>query len=131
MNDLDLSHDYYIEWFANSAFSSGRIYHIKKNDQGGSISKGVARFFVTSARIPPEGYHPHQRLDCFVSDAMLVPQPEELAKLLFQALKTTMSSGSLHGWAGTSLRKKAGWLSVMFTTGSDGRYRPKAAISAG
>lgn len=87
MNDFKLSQDFYVEWSANSDFSSGRINHVEMNKQGGSTSRGVARFFVTSARIPIEGYHPHQRLDCFVSDAMLVPQPEQLAKLLFQALK--------------------------------------------
>ncbi|TIX92658.1 hypothetical protein [Rhizobium sp. P44RR-XXIV] len=86
MKDLDLSNDFYIEWFNNEDFTSGRIYHIERNKHGGSLSKGVARFFITQARIPAEGYFPHRRLDCFVSDSKLVPKPEQLARDLFRAL---------------------------------------------
>ncbi|WP_105371831.1 hypothetical protein [Neorhizobium huautlense] len=86
MIDLELSDNFYVEWSANEDFSSGRIYHIKRNKHGGSLSKGGARFFVTQARIPPEGYFPHRRLDCFVSDSDLVPKPEELARDIFRAL---------------------------------------------
>jgi hypothetical protein len=107
MNHLDLSNDFYVEWSANLDFSSGEIYHVKKNKHGGSISTGVARFFVTSARIPPEGYHPHQRLDCFVSDAMLVPQPEQLAKLLFEALKDHDIIGE-PAWLGWHIAEEKG-----------------------
>lgn len=87
MNDLELSHDFYVEWSVDEDFSSGRIYHIKRNRHGGSVSNGVARFFITNARPPAEGYHAHHRLDCFVSDRQLVPEPEQLARLLFRILK--------------------------------------------
>lgn len=88
MNDLDLSPDFYVEWSADNDFSSGEIYHIKRNKTGGSMSTPVARFFITSARIPAEGFLPHQRLDCFVSDNALAPKPEQLARDLFEALRS-------------------------------------------
>ncbi|WP_027668230.1 hypothetical protein [Rhizobium leguminosarum] len=88
MNDLDLSSDFYVSWSADDDFSSGEIYHIKRNKSGGSLSTPVARFFITSARIPAEGLFPHQRLDCFVSNTGLVLKPEQLARDLFESMKS-------------------------------------------
>lgn len=88
MNDLDLSPDFYVEWSADKDFRSGEIYHIKRNRTGGSVSWSVARFFITNARIPIEGFFPHRRLDCFVSDTALVSKPEQLARLLFEVLRS-------------------------------------------
>jgi hypothetical protein len=87
MNDLDLSSNFYVQWSANKDFSSGEIFHIKRNTSGGSLLTPVARFFITNARIPAEGYFPHQRLDCFVSNTQFVSEPEQLAKDLFKALR--------------------------------------------
>ncbi|RUT95967.1 hypothetical protein EOD23_31495 [Mesorhizobium sp. USDA-HM6] len=88
MNDLDLSPDFFVEWSADDDFNSGKIYHIKRNKTGGSLSTPVARFFITSARIPAEGFFPHRRLDCFVSDTALAPKPEQLARDLFEVLRS-------------------------------------------
>lgn len=88
MNDLDLSPDFYVEWSANRDFSSGKIFHIERNRRGsGSMSTPVGRFFVTDARIPAEGFFPHKRLDCFVSNTKIVSSPERLARDLYQALR--------------------------------------------
>lgn len=87
LQDLHLSNDFYVEWSSTKTCNSGRIFHIKRNEHGGSVSTGIARFFITAARVSPEGYHPHQRLDCFVSNPAIVPEPETLARLLFQSLK--------------------------------------------
>ncbi|MND28952.1 hypothetical protein D3C80_194490 [compost metagenome] len=88
MHDLDLSPDFYVEWPADNDFSSGRIYHIGRNNAGGSLSTPVARFFITSAKIPAEGFFPHQRLDCFISNTKLVLKPEQLARDLFRVFKS-------------------------------------------
>lgn len=87
MNDLDLSPDFYIESSANSDFSSGKIFHIKRNKTGGGLINEVALFFITNARVPPEGFNPHQRLDCVIANVKLVSKPERLARDLFDALK--------------------------------------------
>ncbi len=89
MSDLDLSSNFSVEWSADNDFRSGQIYHIKRNRVGGgSVSESVARFFITNAKIPAEGVLPHRRLDCFVSNTALVPKPEQLARLLFEVLKS-------------------------------------------
>lgn len=88
MNDLDLSPDFYVEWSADKDFRAGEIYHINRNKTGGSVSWSVARFFITNARVPAEGVFPHRRLDCFISNTTLAPRPEQLARLLFQVLKS-------------------------------------------
>ncbi|RUX48450.1 MAG: hypothetical protein EOS58_06905 [Mesorhizobium sp.] len=88
MSDLDLSSNFYVEWSANGDLKSGRIFHIERNASGGSLSTPVARFFMTNARIPAEGFFPHQRLDCFVSNTEFVSKPEQLARDLFKALSS-------------------------------------------
>ena len=89
MTNLDLSSDFYVEWSADNDFRSGEIYHIKRNWAGGApVPWSVARFFITNARIPIEGCFPHRRLDCFVSNTALAPKPEQLARLLFEVLRS-------------------------------------------
>jgi hypothetical protein len=58
MNDLDLSPDFYIEWSANQDFSSGKIFHIKRNKSGGSINNEVALFFITKQESQPKASSP-------------------------------------------------------------------------
>ncbi|PDT12960.1 hypothetical protein [Rhizobium sp. M1] len=88
MNDLDLSPEFYVEFSRGGCFDSGSVYHVTRHKGGsGQVSAHVARFFITDARIPPEGVFPHKRLDCFVIDKRLVPKPERLAGILFEALK--------------------------------------------
>lgn len=100
MNDLDLSPDFYIEWSANQDFSSGKIFHIKRNKWGGSISNEVALFFITKARIPAENFFPHQRLDCFITGVKFVSDPERLARNLFDKLRSrgAISEPTWLGW---------------------------------
>ncbi|RVG73601.1 hypothetical protein CN223_25215 [Sinorhizobium meliloti] len=83
---IDLSSDFYAEPSGDGTFVHGRVYHIARNADGGSLSTPVARFYVTQPRLPVEGYHEHMRLDCFVNDRKLVPEPDRLAQLLLHAL---------------------------------------------
>ncbi|MBY5783915.1 hypothetical protein HFN62_09205 [Rhizobium leguminosarum] len=87
MNDIDLSPELYVEFSRGGGSDSGSIYHVTRHKGGGQVSAHVARFFITDARIPAEGVFPHKRLDCFVVDKRLVPKPERLAGILFEALK--------------------------------------------
>jgi hypothetical protein len=88
MNDLDLSPEFYVEFARGGGFDAGSIYHVTRHKVGsGQVAAHVARFFITDSRIPAEGVFPHKRLDCFVIDKRLVPKPERLAGILFEALK--------------------------------------------
>ncbi|WP_069058161.1 hypothetical protein [Sinorhizobium sp. RAC02] len=107
MNDLDLSPDFYINWSAGDDFRSGQIYHFKRNKTGGSLSTPVARFFITSARIAAEGFFPHHRLDCFISNTELVLKPEQLARDLFEALKSSGLVGE-PTWLGWHVAEERG-----------------------
>lgn len=86
MQNLELSRDFYAKP-SETGFGSGEIYHIERNEAGGSLSTPVARYFVTNPAIPAEGYFPHQRLDCFFGQISFVSDPRQLTKRLFGSLQ--------------------------------------------
>jgi hypothetical protein len=92
MRQLELSQSYYAEGDGAGTFQSGQVYHVIRNVEGGSWNTPIARFFISTPLLSPEGYHPHQRLDCFVRNHELSPPPEWLGRVLADAL---VSSGSL------------------------------------
>jgi hypothetical protein len=59
---------------------------MRNPDGGGSWNTPIARFFISTPSISPEGYHEHQRLDCFVSDHELSPAPDWLGRVLADTL---------------------------------------------
>ncbi|ADV14936.1 hypothetical protein Mesci_5929 [Mesorhizobium ciceri biovar biserrulae WSM1271] len=86
MTNLNLSPDYYAVSDAAGLFQNGVIFHISRNRSGGSVSTPVGRFYVSRPEIPPEGYFPHCRLDCYVDDDSLSPEAAWLARVLLDKL---------------------------------------------
>lgn len=86
MQRLELSQSYYAQGDDTGEFLSGEVYHIVRNAQGGSCSTPIARYFVSSPLVSAEGFHKHQRLDCFVRRHDLAPQPAWLGRCLADAL---------------------------------------------
>ena len=69
----------------SEAARAGLVYHIARNEAGGSLSTPVARYFVWRPE-HVEGYHKYWRVDCFVQKHELAPQPMTLGELLVSAL---------------------------------------------
>ncbi|KAA3448548.1 hypothetical protein C7I87_21380 [Mesorhizobium sp. SARCC-RB16n] len=86
MDRLNLSTDYYATSDADGRFQHGVIFHITRNKAGGSISTPVGRFYTWRPEIHPEGYFDHSRVDCYVDDHRLAPEPSWLARTLLGAL---------------------------------------------
>jgi hypothetical protein len=70
--------------------------------QYSTISTMVGRFHTWRPDIPPEGYHPHWRRDCYVLDEGLAP--DWLTKLLADALvgRGAVSEPIWLGWYRTN-----------------------------
>ncbi|MGF6256614.1 hypothetical protein [Ensifer sp. ZNC0028] len=86
MAQLELSPEFYAECDEGASFREGEVFHRLVNARGGSLATPVARFFASRPRIAAEGFHKHTRLDCFINDRKLVPQPERLAERILAAL---------------------------------------------
>lgn len=66
---------------------SGEIYHVSRNRLGsGSISTPVARFFCWHPTVS-EGFNPHWRVDCYVREHALSPEPTWIGKALASLLQ--------------------------------------------
>ena len=63
----------------------GEVYHVVYNSAGGSNSTPIARFFASRPKFI-EGFNAHWRLDCFVREHALAPDPALLGDALLQAL---------------------------------------------
>ena len=87
MTNLNLSPEYNIVSDADGLFQHGVIFHISRNKVGGSVSTPVGRFYTWRPQIHPEGYFQHSRVDCYIDDAPLAPEPSWLARTLLDALK--------------------------------------------
>jgi hypothetical protein len=86
MTKLNISAEYYAESDEDGRFQNGQLFHIARNSSGGSLSTGVGRFHIWRKKLPPEGFFPHSRLDCYVLDHDLAPDPAWLARALLTAL---------------------------------------------
>jgi hypothetical protein len=102
VEELILTPAYYVTSDADGGFRHGAIFHIVRNKHGGSISTIVGRFHTWRPDIPPEGYHPHWRIDCYVCDEGFAP--DWLAKLLADALvgRGAVSEPLWLGWHRTN-----------------------------
>jgi hypothetical protein len=100
MTRLDLSPQFYAI-ADHSGLASGVVYHVERiRGGGGSLSTPVAQFFVSTPPLVAEGFHPHQRLDCFVRKHELAPRGDWLTKRLADLL---IEQGVIHqpiwlGW---------------------------------
>jgi hypothetical protein len=63
----------------------GEVYHVARNEHGGAMWTPVVRYFAWRPS-PADGYHSHWRLECFVRDDELAPDPEWVGKALTDAL---------------------------------------------
>ena len=64
----------------------GQVFHVARNQRGGSMWTPVARYFAWRPDVGPEDYRPHWRLDCFARDHELAPDPEWLGNALADTL---------------------------------------------
>jgi hypothetical protein len=63
----------------------GEIYHVVRNSSGGANLTPIARYFVWRPEFV-EGYHKYWRVDCFVRQHKLSPDPMSLGESLVAAL---------------------------------------------
>jgi hypothetical protein len=111
MNELDLSADHYAQSDEEGRFQHGELFHISRNSSGGSVSTRVGVFHIWRAKLHPEGYFPHVRLDCYVTNHSLAPDPAWLARALLDALLR-------HGSIAEPI-----WLEWHHSSNSDGEAR--------
>src|SRR5262245_13041280 len=64
---------------------AGEVFHVARNSSGGAILTPVARYFAWHPEYV-EGFHRHWRVDCFVRQHQLSPEPFALAEALVKAL---------------------------------------------
>lgn len=69
----------------------GQVVHVAQNAQGGQAWTPIAKYYVRHWRAGPldgisENILPHTRIDCYVREHELSPNPEMLAKQLLNAL---------------------------------------------
>ena len=64
---------------------AGEIYHVVRNSAGGKLLTPIARYFAWKPQFA-EGFNSHWRVDCFVSQHHLSPDPTCLGNLLVLAL---------------------------------------------
>ena len=64
----------------------GEVFHVARNEHGGSVWTPVVQYFAWRPSTGAEGFHPHWRLDCFVRDHELAPDHEWVGKALANAL---------------------------------------------
>ena len=65
----------------------GELYHVVRNSAGGATMTPIARYYVWKPQFI-EGFHEHWRVDCFVRQHKLAPDPKTIGEALVQALKT-------------------------------------------
>src|SRR5262249_20194283 len=64
---------------------AGEVFHVARNSSGGAIQTLVARYFAWHQEFV-EGFHRHWRVDCFVRQHQLSPEPFTLGEALVEAL---------------------------------------------
>ena len=64
---------------------AGEVYHVERNESGGANFTPVARFFAWRP-VHVENFHPHWRVDCFVRNHPLSPDPKVLGDALAKGL---------------------------------------------
>ena len=63
----------------------GEVYHVVRNNAGGSTSTPIARYFVWRPTYL-EGFNEHWRIDCYVREHTLSPDAKTLGLALRDAL---------------------------------------------
>ena len=67
-------------------FAFGELHHVARNRSGGAVLTPVGRFFCTRPLFI-EGFNEHWRVDCYVREHRLAPEPALAGKCLVAALK--------------------------------------------
>ena len=87
MTRLKIGESFYLVPNQGERFSGGEVFHEATNAFGGSASTPVARVFLTAPDVgAAEGVEQHMRLDCFVRDHVLAPDPAWLARVVCHQL---------------------------------------------
>jgi hypothetical protein len=82
---FDLSDTWRADCSVSETLRVGEIYHVVQNSAGGTILTPIARFFVWRPTYM-EGFNLHWRVDCFVRQHPLSPEPIPLGESLVDAL---------------------------------------------
>ena len=85
MQRFDLDKQFSADCVVTDKTRIGEIYHVARNWAGGSISTPIARYFVWRP-VFVEGYNEFWRVDCFVRQHDLSPDPMKLGETLIAAL---------------------------------------------
>lgn len=86
METFSLMNDYCGEYEFRGDTTVGQIYHIVRNEFGGSILTPVGRWFAWQASGDVECFHDRWRVDCFVRDHSLAPEPMPIGEALVSHL---------------------------------------------
>lgn len=71
---------------SSEGFAAGELHHVARNSSGGSVLTPIARFFCTRP-VFTEGFNRYWRVDCYIREHKLAPDPEWAGKNLVEALK--------------------------------------------
>jgi hypothetical protein len=82
---LELDAPYSAECEPTEGFIPGKVFHVVRYNAGGANLTPIARFFCWRPKFI-EGYHAHWRVDCYVHDHALSPEPEWVGRTLASAL---------------------------------------------
>jgi hypothetical protein len=88
MNRFLLTEDFDADCVVSDRARAGEIYRVQGNRSGGAVLTPVARYFAWRPEFI-EGFHAFWRVDCFIREHPLAPQPAEsqgLGKALVEAL---------------------------------------------
>jgi len=86
MQRFDLDGTYSADCVVTDKARAGQIFHITRNIVGSGMTlRGIARYFVWQPEFT-EGYNRYWRVDCFVQQGPLAPDPVVLGEALVAAL---------------------------------------------
>jgi hypothetical protein len=85
MKRFDITDTFRANCVVSDSACAGEIYHVARNASGGALLTPIARYFVWQTEFV-EGFHQHWRVDCFVRQHKLSPEPMSLSELLVAAL---------------------------------------------
>ena len=85
MNRFDINDNFSADCVVSENARAGDLYHVSRNSSGGANFTPIAYFFVWRPEFT-EGFNRFWRVDCFVRQHKLSPDPIELGEWLVDAL---------------------------------------------
>ena len=85
MQRFDLNKKFSADCVVTDNARAGELYHVARNSAGGATLTPIARYFVWRPEFV-EGFNGYWRVDCFVRQHALSPDPMELGESLVAAL---------------------------------------------